>query len=192
MSTPVLPKFASVIAGVTITSALVLAPPASAAEINVDTVNQFLAAVQYEAEKYGTGYVSVSTGYFEDDDTIAMTSGYDDHITLNALWAALPPERFNALMIDDVATGYQPGGCTGIAAVAIHEMGHVIDRRTGMNTRLAVAEAGYAQIAPYVHSYGQDSPGEAVAVSFQAAECGSATPTEMSIYNVLMDSYYTE
>ena len=87
--------------------------------------------------------------------------------------------------------GIPARGCDGISATAIHEMGHVIDGRRGMLARRAVAVAvANGQIGSDLHGYayenGSVKPGEAVAVSFQAVECGSATATEQAIYNVLV------
>jgi hypothetical protein len=170
-------------------SATVLAPTASAAAvINQDTVAQFIATVNYESDRYGTGYVSVRVGEMDDPRAIAETDGYT--ITLNTSYAVMSPEQFNANIAEDIATGYQPGGCAGIQAVAIHEMGHVVDEHTGRFAYRSVAAASPAQVGYNLHGYafenGKINPGEAVAVSFQAVECGSATPTERSIYNLLV------
>ena len=171
-------------------STVALAPAASAAEVNSDTVTQFVAMVNYEAARYGMSPVSV---YVNDlgDDTIVAGTQYGA-ITLNARYAAMTPEQFEADMADDFATGYEPGGCGAIQAVAIHEFGHVIDQRSGAVTRWVVAQAADAgRVGSDLHGYAFDengniAAGEAVAVSFQAVECGSATATEVSIYNVLV------
>jgi hypothetical protein len=170
-------------------SATVLAPTASAAVINQDSVAQFIATVNYESDRYGTGPVRVYVADLGDDTVIAQTQY--GAITVNASYAALSPEEFNASMSGDFASGYEPGGCGGIQAVAIHEFGHVIDQRNGAVTSRIVAQAVNAgQVGNDLHGYafegGRINPGEAVAVSFQAVECGSATPTERSIYNLLV------
>ena len=166
------------------------APHASAAAVNDETVSQFVETVNREADRYGLGYVSVTVADLGDDTIIAGTQY--GAITLNLSWAVLPPEQFNALVAEDIAVGYEPGGCAGIQAVAVHEVGHVIDQRDGAVARKSVAiAASYGQVGYDLHGYAFDeygaiNPGEAVAVSFQAVECGSATPTEVSIYNVLV------
>lgn len=176
-----------------IASALMLAPTASAS-YNTETVSQFVSMVNAEVAKYGTGPVSVYVDYLGTE--IIAETGYDGTITLNASYAAMSPEQFNEYVADDVASGWMPGGCYGAYAVAIHEMGHIIDNRTGLLARYAVIDAanngtiGYDMHGYAFDSYGRVNPIEAVAVSFQAAECGTATPTESAIYNALMNSPY--
>jgi hypothetical protein len=173
-------------------ASVTLAPTASATPYyDEDTVAQFVAAVNSEAARYNTGHVPVYVDYLPDNLVMAQTDG-NGVITINSQWAALPPERFNALVAEDVAAGYQPGGCAGIQAVAIHEMGHVIDRLGGRAARSAVSAHAYEIDGNDLHGYAFDggslNPGEAVAVSFQAVECGSATNIERHVYDVLVSN----
>ena len=66
-----------------------------------------------------------------------------------------------------------------------------MDQRQGsVNTAIVRRAATNGQVGYDLHGYafedGDINPGEAVAVSFQAHECGSATPTEERIYNLLI------
>ena len=167
---------------------LALAPSASASGYDQDTVGQFVDTVNAEANRFGTGHVPVYVEYIADSDIIAQSNG--SAITFNSQWAALSPYRFNASMAEDVASGFTPGGCGGIQGVAIHEMGHVIDRMGGRAARQAVSQANATgQLGYDLHGYAFDggslNAGEAVAVSFQAVECGSATSTERQIYDLM-------
>ena len=179
---------ATALVGGAAVAAMALAPSASAAS-DPDTVMQFSAAVNAEAARFGVAPVQVRIGILGDPNTIAETDGYAT-ITLNSNWASASPDEFNALIAEDVASGFQPGGCVGIQAIAIHEVGHIVDRAHGLITRQAVSRAAYSGQIGSMHGYayagGRVNPAEAVAVSFQAAECGSATPTERAIYNVLV------
>jgi hypothetical protein len=166
--------------------------PAASAEVNRDTVALFTAWVNYEADRYGTGPVQVVVQHLDEPLAVAGTDR-NGVISLNTDWAVLSPEQFHAELADDMAAGYQPGGCSGIQAAAIHEMGHVIDRRRGQIARMTVTRSdALGQVGHDLHGYAFDEngnlePGEAVAVSFQAVECGSATPTEQRIYNLLVN-----
>ena len=165
-------------------------PIASAASYNQDTLAQFRATVNDVSNRYGTGPVRITIAELGDNEAIAEAR-YGE-ITLDASWAMMSPSEFYANTADDFATGYQPAGCGGIQSVAIHEMGHVIDGSRGMVARRAVALAAAngrlgSDLHGYAYEYGSVKPGEAVAVSFQAVECGSATATEQAIYNVLVN-----
>lgn len=166
-------------------AALAVAPTAAA---DTSTVALFTYMVQAEAKKYGTGPIPVYVEYITDSTTIAQTD--NNGITLNASWARMSPAEFNARIAEDVRVGFTPGGCAGIQATAIHEFGHVLDRRGGRAALQAVAASSNRIGRDDLHSYAFDgeklSPGEAVAISFQAVECGSATPVEQAIYKVLV------
>jgi hypothetical protein len=180
-----------IVAGVIISAAaLALAPTASATPLyNEATVDKFITVINMEAARYGQGHVPVYVDYLS-GNVIAMTQG--GAVTLDATYAAMTPEVFDYYMSIDFASGHTPGGCNGIAAVAIHEFAHVIDQRGGSFTRAELTSyVNAGQIGYDMHGYafnsnGTINPGEAVAVSFQAVECGSATPTETSIYNLLV------
>jgi len=188
--------------GVAVVAAAALAIPAtistsataSASVYNEDTVAQFIAAIDREEARYGTGHVPVYVQEMNGaDDYNAIAATYSNgSIVINARYAAMTPEQFNAAVEEDVAAGYQPGGCSGIWDVAIHEMGHVIDNRHGRVARYTLAQAAAAgRVSSNMHGYafnkdGSVNPGEAIAVSFQAVECGSATMTEQRIYNLLV------
>jgi hypothetical protein len=150
-------------------------------------VGQFVTAVNQESARYSTGPVSVYVDYISDERVIAQTNG--QVITLNSQWAALSPSQFNASIADDIASGFTPGGCGGIQATAIHEMGHVIDRLGGRAARRVVSASasniGTSDLHGYAFDEGSLNVGEAVAISFQAVECGSATFTEQQIYDVM-------
>lgn len=169
-------------------SGQVLTPTAQAAA-DQDTVAQFVAAVNAEADRWGLSPIQVSVANLGDDSIVAGTQY--GVITLNLPYANLSPDQFNASVEDDIAAGYQPGGCGGIQAVAIHEVAHVIDQRNGAYARQVLTRAVAAgQVGTDLHGYafenGVINPGEAIAVSFQATECGSATATERRIYNLLV------
>jgi hypothetical protein len=170
---------------------LVVTPVAHADSYNRETVAQFIATVNATAAKYGTGAIAVRVEHFDDGTTLAQTT--DSGIVINSTWAAVSPAQFNAAIAEDVRRRYTPGGCAGIQATAIHEVGHILDRRSGQVARRAVGVAANKgkinndELHTYALEGGKLSPGEAVAISFQAVECGSATSTEKNIYNLLVE-----
>lgn len=178
-------------AGIVALALVGLAPTAQAdTGYNRDTVAQFIATVNATAAKYGTGPVAVYVDNIGATENIAQTT--EVGITINSYWAAVSPASFNAAIAEDVRVGYTPGGCPGIQATAIHEVGHILDRRSGQRARKALGAAinkgkiNGDELHTYALEGGKISPGEAVAISFQAVECGTATSVEQDIYKLLI------
>jgi hypothetical protein len=85
------------------------------------------------------------------------------------------------------------GGCAPIRSTAIHEVGHIMEVRDGYKAREVLnAAAGRGEILNdgldprSFEADGTLAENEALAYAFQAVECGSATPNERKIYDILV------
>jgi hypothetical protein len=180
-------RTAAVVAGLALAVAAGFSAPLASAE-NPDTVNQFTAAVNETAAKYGIGPVEVRvTPLRSGQDRGVAEAYYLEYIALSPEWAAKTPEQFAA----DMNPGH-PEGCPVVRGVGIHEVGHmIIHRGTGGKHDAIKAAIQSGQIPRgEIHSPALTPDGtdiyipEAAAVSFHAVECGSATPMEQQIYDL--------
>ena len=182
-------------ASVATAAGLVLAPNASA--VNQETVDLFTATVNEYANKYGTGPIPVEVGPPLGDASGTDTVAQADRgraIVLNETYANLSPQEFAAKLSANIANGFNPGGCDGgVRMAAIHEVGHIIDQRkvlAGNNRRNPAAEAvgeiSQDAIHPAARQGDKIYAPELMGVAFGAAECGTATPTEQKIHDILV------
>lgn len=154
------------------------------------TAARFTAAVNEMVAKYHLTPIRVSVDKpMIGPDVVAQSDG--SSIELSIEYGTMTPAQFNAALAHNMG-GYHPSGCDPIRMAAIHEVGHVIDARKSRKPRKSAAVAvGRGQLGKlHGAAYDDDgsiNPGEALAVSFSAVECGSATPSEVTLYHVLVD-----
>jgi hypothetical protein len=165
----------------------VLAPNASVA--NPETLAHVTGVVNEMAAKYGLAPITVVPDVQLRHPDLLATAVGTDHINLSQRWGALPPDQFNAENPKDAE-----GGCAPLRTIAIHEVGHIIEARKGYKPRNDLnAAASRGEIMDdgldrrSFEPDGTLSENEALAYAFQAVECGSATPNEQKIYDILVN-----
>jgi hypothetical protein len=155
---------------------------------NVVTMQQIADVVYYVENKYATGDIPITTAVIGDRTLVAQANGAG--IVVNKWASTSTPEQLNAELSDDIASGLHNAGCSPVAAYAIHEAAHVIDFRRGLiGTKRLIANAPHMSGSIARYSFNADgslNALEAVASSFQAVECGSATPADFQIYEMLV------
>lgn len=154
------------------------------------TMTEFIQTVNWVSDTYGTGTISVGTGWIGGSDVFAQTLGR--RIVLNKVYSTNP----DRLVVDvgrNVVLRWFPGGCSAVATVALHEAGHVVDySRRGIATiRVAFTYGAGASLRGEVsqYSFGDDGvldASEAVASAFQAVACNGGTAAERDIYRMLV------
>ena len=175
-------------ASVASVAGLVLAPNASAA--NSETLAEFTNAVNEMAAKYSLAPIPVKPDAQMTSGGHVAAAREGQYIDLSQRWGALPPAQFNT----EVNT-MAKGGCSAIRGTAIHEVGHIVEARNGFQARNelnAAASRGEIQILQNevdprsLEADGTLNENEALAYAFQSVECGSATPSEQKIYDILV------
>ena len=179
-------------AAVTVAVGLALAPSASGA--NPDTLAQFTAAIDEMVAKYGLAPIPVVPDVKMRHPDIAASAIKGDHINLSDIGGAMTPAEFNAWIQPAIDTGFIVDGCPGIRGIAIHETAHIIEVRKNYEPRNELNAAGsrgeIMDDGLARHSFEADgtlAEGEALAYAFQAVECGSATPNERKMYDILVN-----
>lgn len=180
-------KLKLVTASVLAAAALTVAP-SSHATTGYPAYDEFLAGVQYMADKYHLGAIDVSMKDLDLAGQTVVARAVGSHITVNSAMA-LYPARWDALHTEGVRTGWIPGGCSAPRTAAIHESAHVLDYLTGESAHSeAIAAYGGQQVE--LSGYSFDDNGivdlnEALANAMVAVECGTASPLESDLHRML-------
>jgi hypothetical protein len=99
------------------------------------------------------------------------------------------PDAFVEATLEAVAAGFHPGGCDPVRLIAVHEFAHVLAYVHGdVAQEQIIAETAGGDFANGLHDYGEANVDEALATSFAAVVCGSQTPMEQQIYDILVSS----
>lgn len=181
-------KFTTIAAGVLTALVFSSGALASAAPVTDDPgvvaeINATLQGVAAEFPKFQN--VKFYTDYLAPGE-YAETTMYT--ITFNRRYTS-DPQAWHDAFAADVVNGFHEACSSAPRYTALHEAGHILSLRTGRRAEAIVLKrVADGTLSGSVSQYAVTNADEAVSESFAAVKCGTATPTEHEIYNILVST----